>query len=335
MTTLKDIANQAGVSVMTVSRVINGNKSKVSEKTAKKIMDIIEKSGYVPNSSARSLSSKNSRIVSIIVRGDGDYSYITDPYFSTMLGGIIQHVQDNGYHAMINIVSDYLDITRRLHTWNADGAIFLGTFDNDILQIKEDNKIPLVFTDSYSYVRQITNVGIDDYKGGVLAAKYFMEHGHSSFAYAGPYRGLSVSGVIQQRLKGFRDTIENAGLKFTSEHIISVDENSSLMKKILNFKEPVTAILASSDMIAISLIDEMREMGLQVPKDYSIIGFDNLPLSHYITPKLTTIAQDIGRKAQLASDILFKHIKDPTLPAESIVLDVELVERESVSTIPN
>lgn len=330
MVTLKDIAKEAGVSVMTVSRVINGNYSKVSEKTAKKIMDIIRKYNYIPNSSARSLSSKSSHIVSILFRVEED---LTDIYFSTMLANIIRYVQQYDYHTMVNFANDYRDITKRLRTWNADGAIFLGTFDKDILQIKEDNHIPLVFTDSYSPVRQVTNIGIDDYKGGVLAAKYFIERGHRSFAFVGSSLGFSFSGVIQQRLQGFKDTIENAGLKLNPSNILSIDESENIVDKLLHLEEPVTAIFTNSDIIAINLIDKLKNKGLRVPEDYSIIGFDNIPLSYYITPKLTTIAQDINRKAKLASDILFKHINDHNLPAETIVLDVNLIERDSVRTI--
>lgn len=329
MTTLKDIAKEAGVSVMTVSRVINGNTSKVSEKTSKRIMDIVKKNNYVPNSYARSLSSKNSSIVSVIIHGDG--VYFSDAYISTLFGNIIQSVQRQNYHTMVHFITDYQDITKHLHTWNVNGAIFLGTFDKDILQIQEDNHIPLIFIDSYSHVRQLTNVGIDDYKGGVLAAKHFIERGHRSFAFVGT--SLDLSGVVQHRLQGFKDTIINAGMTLHSSHILSVNEDKSITEKIVNFKEPVTAIFATSDAIAVDLVDEMISKGLRVPEDYSIIGFDNVPMSYYITPKLTTISQDISHKARLASDILFKHINDNTLPSESIVLDVNLIERDSVRTI--
>ncbi|OPJ61179.1 LacI family DNA-binding transcriptional regulator [Clostridium oryzae] len=329
MITLKDIAREAGVSVMTVSRVINGNQSKVSEETTQKVLAIIKKSGYVPNSSARSLSSKNSRIVSIIMRGEG--SSLKDSYNSIMLGNITQYAQQHGYYVMLHFIDDYHDITRRLNTWNVDGAIFLGTFDNDMLQIQETNQIPLVFIDSYSPVRQVINVGIDDYKGGVLAAKYFIEHGHRDLAFLS--FNIKSSGVCKHRLEGFKDTIENAGLTLKPEHILETDDNTHLAEKILNFKEPVTAIFTTSDMLAIRLINEMTDRNIKVPEDYSVIGFDDLPFCRYITPKLTTISQDIDRKAELASNILFRHINNHDLPTESTVLDVQLVERNSVKSI--
>jgi len=329
MITLKDIAKEAAVSVMTVSRVINGNHSKVSEETTRKVLGIIKKNNYVPNSSARSLASKNSRIISIIMRGEGDC--FKDEYNAAMFGNIVQCVQLHGYFVMVHFISNYRDITRRLHTWNVDGAIFLGVFDKDILQIQEDNQIPLVFIDSYSPVRQITNVGIDDYKGGVLAAKHFIERGHRNFSFVGT--SIDFSGVTKHRLQGFQDTITSAGLTLNPEHILSTDENTNLMDKILHFKESVTAIFATSDITAISLINEITDMGLRVPEDYSIIGFDNLPFGSSITPKLTTIAQDIYQKAQVVSDILFQHINDHSVPTQNIVLDVKLIERNSVGTI--
>ena len=126
MVTLKDIAERAGVSMMTVSRVMNGKEGKVSEKTAERIRTLADEMGYIPNSSARSLAGRSSQI-----------------------------------------------ITFRLRSWNAEGAIFLGLFDEEVQQIQNSNRIPLIFIDSYSNVRQLINIGIDDYKGGQLAANYF------------------------------------------------------------------------------------------------------------------------------------------------------------------
>lgn len=329
MITLKDIAKEAGVSVMTVSRVINGNKSKVSKATAKKIMNIIKKNNYVPNSYARNLSSKISNMISIIIRGNA--TYFNDAYISTLFGNIIENIQCKNYHTMINFITDYQDITKHLRSWSSSGAIFLGTFDRDILKIQEDNHIPLVFIDSYNSKRQFTNVGIDDYKGGVLAAKYFIEHGHRNFAFVGT--SIDLSGVVKHRLKGFKDTITNYGMTLPSTNIFSIDKNENIVDDITNSKKGITAIFATSDRIAIRLIDKMKCKGFHIPKDYSIIGFDNIPMSYYITPKLTTISQDISYKARLASNILFKHMNDHNLPPENVILDVKLIERDSVRTI--
>lgn len=326
MITLKDIAKEAGVSVMTVSRVVNMRYSEVSEENIEKINTIIKRLGYVPNSSARSLSSKSSKIISIIIQGENNV--LETPYNATMLGYIIQHVQECGFNAMVHFINEYSDVTKHLQSWNAEGAIFLGTFDKNIQQIQENNKIPLVFTDSYSSVRQLINIGIDDYKGGVLAARHFIENGHREFAFVTLH--TSVSQLIQQRLRGFKDTIENAGLSLSEDHILEPFQMEETIQKLTSLKKPVTAIFAAADNTAIELTDQLKEMGYLIPEDFSIIGFDNLSMSRYVSPKLTTISQDIMKKAHYAIDILFQHLNDPTLPTQNIILDVELIKRESV-----
>lgn len=326
MVTLKDIAAQAGVSVMTVSRVVNGHQSKVSEDTRNRILSIIKETGYVPNYSARSLSSNSSHIIAIIIRGEG--SKLTDVYNSTMLGSMISYIQEHGYFVMTHYVNDYREISKLLHVWNAEGAILLGVFDENIQEVKEDNRIPIVFTDSYSSLRQITNIGIDDYKGGCLAAEHFIQNGHTDMAFIGTE--TAHSGVCQNRLKGFQDTIEKHGLKLPAEHILDCSTVKDLSEEILSFSSPVTAIFCNSDNIAIDLMDRLSQKGFQIPDTYSIIGFDNFPLGYYVTPKLTTIAQDIDQKAFFAVKTLFHHIADSTAPSENIILDVKLISRNSV-----
>lgn len=326
MVTLKDIAQEAGVSVMTVSRVVNGHLTKVSAENARRIRDIIRQRNYIPNSSARSLSSKSSHIAALILRGGGNQ--LVNPYNAAMAGEIVPLIQERGYYVMLHFIERYDDITQRLRAWNAEGSIFLGTFDEDIQQIMFDNRIPLVFTDSYSRVRQVSNVGIDDYKGGVLAAQYFLERGHRSFAFIGY---SLASSVVYNRLCGFRDTLQTRGISLESSNILDGDRPFSEIAKTVNALEnKPTAIFTSADMLAIPLIDEFKRLGRPVPGEYSVIGFDDLAMGHLITPPLTTITQDIARKAQIATDMLFRHIQDPTAPAENITLDVRLVERESV-----
>ncbi len=326
MVTLKDIAKEAGVSVMTVSRVVNRNYSKVSEDNINKIQEIINKYGYVPNSSARSLSSRSSRIISVIIQGS--HNALESPYNATMLGNIVQQLQIRDYNPMVHFIDKYSEVTKHLQSWNAEGAIFLGTFDSDIQQIQADNKIPLVFTDSYSSIRQVNNIGIDDYKGGALAAQHFLDFGHQSFAFISPY--LSVSQLIQQRYQGFLDTLSKTGLESNSCQVIETLDMTDAVNQICSHKKAITAIFVPADNNAVEIIDILKRRGYHIPEDYSVIGFDNLPIGKYITPRLTTISQDINQKAQYALDVLFQHLKDPSLPTQNMVLNVELIARESV-----
>ncbi len=333
MVTLKDIAERAGVSMMTVSRVMNGNQGKVSEKTAAKIRSLAEEMNYIPNSSARSLAAKSSKIIAVILRDSSIYNPLADPYSSTLLGYITKEVQKRGYYVMIHLVQDFSNITFNLRSWNAAGAVFLGVFDDEIRHIQHSNHIPLVFTDSYSNVRQLINVGIDDYKGGELAAEHFYKKGHRRLAFAGPF--TKTGGVISRRCQGFCDTLTSMEVPVTPNHIYDLEtmRPEDIIDSILNDPKPPTGIFAFSDEFAMELYSAAGKKGLFIPDRLSVIGFDDLPVGCSLPSALTTIRQNIEGKAAEACRILFEHIGNPQKPSESVVLDVQLVDRDSVKDI--
>jgi len=336
MVTLKEIAKEAGVSVMTVSNVVNGNLSKVSKENAERIQKIINERKYVPNSSARSLAKSNSNIIAIILRGDQNENTLQSPHNATLVGTIIQKIQKLGYYTMVNIVESQEDISQSLRTWNVEGAIFLGMFDDEIEKIYQVNDVPMVFIDSYSNVRRLSNVGIDDYRGGRLAAESLINRGHHKIAFVGP--PTRRNGVVKHRFAGFCDELKKNGISLDPLHqfVLESDVRPEAIietgKKIAELRGVVTAAFVTSDQIASYLIRGLRISQVCVPEDFSVIGFDNLMISTQMTPQLTTIAQDLEQKASLSVEILFRQLQSPGSPAESLVLDVKLVERESVAT---
>ena len=334
MVTLKDIAAKAGESMMTVSRALNGNQNKVSAETAEKIRLLAEEMGYVPNSSARSLAARSSRIIAVIMRDTDEGNPLMDPYTSSFLGNVVQILQKHGYYIMVHFIRDFSDITFGLRSWNAQGAVFLGLFDDEIQKIRQDNRIPLVFTDSYSNVRQVSNVGIDDYKGGCLAARAFLDLGHRNLAFCGPLSGKP--GVIAQRLQGFADTLAKQGAILPQNCVCSISERSAeeILKDLLapSALRP-TGLFVSSDHIAWQFYKAAGRLNIRIPDDLSIAGFDDLPLGQALIPGLTTVRQDIQKKAEKTCDILLRHIKDPASPSETQILDVELAERDSIKDL--
>ena len=337
MVTLKDIAEEAHVSLMTVSNVVNGKYSKVSKERLKEIQDILEKHHYIQNASARSLAKAKSNIVAIILRSVGNENSLSSPHNARLVGSIVRHIQDLGYYAMINLVEDCESIARSIRTWKVQAAIFLGMFDDEIEQIYELSSIPMVFIDSYSKIRQLSNVGIDDYKGGQMAAEYFIKHGHTKMAFVSP-PNYDI-GVVQHRLKGFTDVLTQHGLSLDARHCFSVvsdadpEQISQTVDQIMRIRNEITAMFVTSDGLAASLISGLHRYGVRIPEDLSVIGFDNTTIGTQIYPPLTTIAQDLELKARLTVDILNSCLKNPDASAESHVLDVRLVERESVRMI--
>ena len=234
---------------------------------------------------------------------------------------------------MMHYVKDYSEITYSLKSWNVAGAVFIGMFDKSIQKLQENNRIPLIFTDSYSSVRSITNVGIDDYRGGEMAAKYFLDNGHRNVAFYGP-EALD-NGVVMHRLQGFVTTLRNAGVSVLPENFLDlgVKDLGAELKRMCSGSNPVTGIFTTADNCAYQIYSAAYHAGIAVPDELSVIGFDDLDMSALLTPPLTTIRQDIKKKAEIACGLLMKKIKEPETPAENIVLNVELAVRGSVKNL--
>ncbi len=332
---LKDIAKLAGVSVATVSNVVNGNHRKVSDKTRAKVEKIIREYDYKPNALARSLVKKESMIVGVVVPyvGGGE-SFLVNPYNAHIIAALENYVRSRDYYLMLRCVGTTGEVIPLLSSWNVDGAFFLGVMGSDVSQIQQALGVPVVFIDTYAENETFMNVGVDDYRGGFLSARYLLSCGHKKIALATP--GYEEDGVIRQRVMGFKDALTEAGLAFDEDDVFRTDTLYSNAVKVgqdiaLSGKG-YTAAATMSDIVAFGLIEGMRQCGASVPEDMSVIGFDNLPESEYYTPKLTTISQDFDAKAKAAGEMLFDMI-DGKDEAKDIHLTVNVVERQSVRKI--
>ncbi|MFV0504431.1 MAG: LacI family DNA-binding transcriptional regulator [Lachnospirales bacterium] len=329
--TLKDIANEANVSTMTVSRVINNKHNLVSKETQIKVKEIIEKYGYVPNSSARSLSSSSSKIIAAFVQGSNNQ--LKHYHSAVFLGEIINSVQKENYNVMVHFIEDYTEVIKNLRAWNAEGAIFLGIFEKNFLQINNVIDVPLIFTDTYSKVREFTNVGIDDFKGGYIAAKHFIEKGHKELAIIKPFIPQGVSPVLLERVNGFKQGLIDNNLEVKENMVIEFHSYSDAVVSLLQLKKIPTGIFPVYDEIACGIIKELEKNKFKIPDDFSIIGFDNNPLGQIISPPITTISQNVEEKAVAAVDLLFKKIRNNKINVQNIILDVNLIERNSVKDL--
>ena len=331
--TIKQIAEKAGVSVATVSNVINGNYRKVSAETRKKIEKIISETDYTPNAMARSLAKQESKIISMVIPYIGEYfSFNSNPYFSELIAEVEKYVRAKDYCLMIRCVERCCDIVPMLSSWNVDGALFAGASAEEITDLRQSLKCPAVFIDSYCQADGVVCVGIDDYRGGFLAAQHLLNNGHRNIAFAAPEFG--TDGVIWERYCGFRDACSQSGVKLEEKDIFKVDTvaSNSIIAGNDIAMSPVryTAVGVMSDLSACGIIQGLRQCGLRVPEDVSVIGFDNLSLCTLTSPKLTTVSQDIQMKARLAGDYLLKMIRSKQELTSCEKIAVKLVERESV-----
>ena len=218
---------------------------------------------------------------------------------------------------------------------NLDGIIVIGMYPDEFYQQMKKTQIPIVLIDSYCGDHYYHSIRIDDAYGSYLAAKHLLSHGHRKIAF---FCGqIKENGVMKKRLIGFQQALEEYGVPYQEQNIFEgqIDYRSgiALAKELVSKKLTATAIVCAADILAIGAIRGLYEEGLRVPEDYSVIGFDDLEVSQYLTPGLTTVRQQISLKGQKAVELLLKHIEDPTLTKQEEILPLQLVERESVRTI--
>ena len=336
MLTLKDIAEEAGVSTVTVSNVINGKMSRVSRENATRIIKIIQKRRYVPNSSARTLAAKSSRIIAGVLLGGRGANMLKDPYNAEFFGELVCAVQERGYYLMIRYENSYEGLLQSLRSWNVDGAVFVGTPDAYINKIRKDIQIPLIFTDSYAKGKGSCTVCIDDFKGGRLAAEHFLDKGHVHLGFVGYGLQKQEKNVVTERFNGFMSALKKRGVSVRKERRFYVadgdpsDDIQKIAARLKAEKNGITGVFVSADKLAIALMKALLEQGVRIPSDISVIGYDDLSSTSIISPELTTIRQDIGKKAQIATDLLFSQIEGRGVSTLNTVLDVALIERNSV-----
>lgn len=334
--TLKDVAGLAGVSSATVSYVLNGKRT-ISDETKSRVYSAIEQLDYVPDLNARSLSMRDSKLIGVVVpqTEPGERLMFQNSFYSEALGSIEYYARQKGYHILISATDaneSYLTLAKKR---NLDGIIVIGMYPDEFYQQMKKTHIPIVLIDSYTNDHYYHNVRIDDAYGSYLATKHMLENGHRQIAF---FSGqIKENGVMKKRLVGYRQALEEFNVAFNDELVfedqIDYESGISLANKLLSSHVKATGIIAAADILAIGAIKGLFDAGCRVPDDYSVIGFDDLEISKYLTPGLTTVKQQISLKGQRAVELLLNHIEDPTLPKQEEILPLELVERGSVRKI--
>lgn len=331
--TLRQVAEQAGVSTMTVSNVMNGNRARVSPDTIERVRRIATELGYVPSASARSLATQSSRLIGLLVPAADQDSLMISPHNVAMVGQIERALRKRGYHLLLRGVADPHEVAEALRSWSLDGAILLGFVDEEVdgLTHTTVGSVRVVAIDSYAANRLTTGTRSDDREGARLAAGHLLGLGHRRIVFAGP--SFTGVGVVHERFAGFREAFAATGARWDLSLITAVDttheDGRALGRSLLTRFPGATAVFATADILAIGVLEGLAEGGVEVPGDVSVVGFDDLDLCRYVRPTLTTVAQDISRKASTAVDMLLDAVETGERPAEPVTIGVRLVVRES------
>ncbi|MBQ3796502.1 MAG: LacI family DNA-binding transcriptional regulator [Butyrivibrio sp.] len=336
MITIKEIAKQLNMSTTTVSNVIHGKTSEVSDETKKKVQDFLDKVDYVPNISARNLAQNESKIIGLALKARADKydNLIMDPFVSELIGGVEETIRNAGYFMMLYISSDTTEIMRHVSTWNVDGLILFGMLNDDGIRVSEKYKKPIVCIDTYSIegLKHFTNVGLNDEQGSYDITNYLISKGHRKIAFLSD----NMNGVDLARFTGYKMALKDAGIKYKSSNFLKIrpraEDIEESLDEICKLSVDYTAIVCVSDLYAVTLIAALKDRGINVPDDISIVGFDDNMLGKLHRPALTTVHQDIKAKGVMAADTLLKQLSGEKTPNQ-IQLPTHLVIRDTVKDI--
>lgn len=335
--TIIDIAKEAGVSPSTISNILN-NKKKASEETRVKVMKIIEKYNFSPSISASTLVNKKSHLIAVIVpfvptqAPQINHNYILEnPFYTEFISGAEFQARKLDKNILITTLSldeDLKIFGRR----NLEGGIIIGALPPRMLKKIRTINSKIVLIDSYDYEKEklFYRIYSNDEKGGYLATRHLLENGHKNIAFVS---GQFVGGenVFKKRYNGYVRALEEAGIEVNTDYIVHMDNYSQAGTdtiEVLKKHKEITAVFATGDIFAFEILRHLRENNIDVPGDISVIGFDDLLYCNFVTPRLTTIKQDIFQKGIAAINVIAENNSEL-----EISMDVELIIRDSVRKI--
>jgi DNA-binding LacI/PurR family transcriptional regulator len=334
--TIRDVSERAGVSTAAVSYVLNGRMGKVSPETVLKVRRAAEDLNYIPDFSARSLVNNKSKLIGVVIPQTEDRKQLLlqNPFYSELICGIEGRLREFGYHMILSGVEKgegYLDTSLQR---NLDGAIIMGIYQESFYEDLKKARMPIVLVDSYIYDSHFHVVGIDDELGGYLATKHFIDNGHVNIALV---TGLiRKDGVVEKRFLGYKRALKEAGLFYHPDHVfehsVTYEYGQEAGRSITAKYPEITAVFATSDLVAMGVMRGLRDGGKEVPDHVSVIGFDDITIASMCTPPLTTIMQDTIARGITAADRLLSAIKNEgkEVPAQPTIMPLKLIIRDSV-----
>lgn len=321
MMTIKDVARLAGVSVATVSRVINGS-GYVNIDTRKKVEAAVKQINYTPNEVARSLYKRKSKLIGLLLPD------ITNPFFPQLARGIEDRMQENGYRIIFGNSDENedkeLDYIQTFVQNNVIGVISSTNFPDSDAYL--NLKIPIVFLDRTSNDRP--SVYADGRKGGRLAAQEIIARGSTRITIL---QGPAHIKPAQDRFQGAVEALDELEITYNviQTSSFSFTEAEKWAKELFDKYIDTDGVIASNDIVATAVLHEAHRLGKAVPHDVQIIGFDDIPLSSLLSPSLSTIRQPAREMGHEAAGLLIKLIEQDNVEDKIIQLPVSFVERET------
>lgn len=328
--TIKDIAQIASVSIATVSNVMNGT-GRVSATTSAKVNKVIQEMNFAPSASARNLKDKKSHLIAVVVPLLEKGMIQDNPFYWELVRGVEKGARN--YQVQIMLLGiDETENFSFVQTRHLDGLIVVGVFEHSSTYEQISNLgVPCVFLDSYLSDPELHQVCLADEAGGYLGTKHLLGLGHQNIAIL--TGKLQEGGVNYFRYQGYLRALREHGIpsndKLVFEESSSIQGGYQAAQKVSSYTDGISAIFAFSDVSAMGLIRGLYDMGWIVPRDISVVGFDDIFYTQYMIPSLTTISQDVAHKGKVAVTMLLDQIDGVPCTEKYITVPVSLVVRQS------
>lgn len=333
--TLTDVAARTGFSVSTVSRVLHDRtqKYKISEETKISIRRAAEELGYTPNKLARGLRLKKTHQIGVIVPD------VSNPFFSMMVKSVAKEARKEGYRILVADSDEETIIEQEslqaLLEDRVDGLLIAAVGqDNSHIRELHGSETPLVMLDRWTRDLDADAISVDNFRGGYLAVEHLLREGHRRIAFIQGRRGTSAN---EGRLQGFLKAMADAEVSVQSQYVVG-DDFGTLngyieTKSLLQLEEPPTAIFAAGDLIALGVLQALKEESIVIPRDLSMVTFDDPSFASYLSPPLTAIEQPIEKMGEMGVKLLLRRMRTPDAEVNQLLLEPRLIVRESVARL--
>jgi len=329
--TIRDVAQAAGLSVSTVSRVLN-NKADVSPQTSRKVRQVIEELGYTSSLAARSMRSRRTNVIGLVLTNVGD------PFSVQVMRGINQAIVEFGYDLIVYTGGGHQEQSpaeqEQRYVSLLDSSITDGMIVVTPTATTFSTASPLVVVDPNKENPDYPAVIADNRIGALQAMEYLIGLGHRRIGFINGRPDLQSA---NQRRQGYQDGLRQANLTFDPELVqvgdYSVGTGFTSAQKLLQLSNPPTAIFAANDQSAFGVFRAAQEVGLSIPDDLSVVGFDNTPEAAYINPTLTTVDQSVDKLGYAATEMLIRLIEGKSVAGNLYKMPTQLIVRASCRAI--
>ena len=334
--TMQDIARAAGVSQSTVSRVLNDAPTSVpiAAETRARVREVAVRLGYRPNPLARGLRGARTMLLGVIVRD------IMDPFFSMAVEALSQHALARGYNVVLGSAHSKADealaVKTVLETRHCDAIVVLGDMSDEPKLLEELGvpNIPVIAMWHATDLDELPAVEIDNRVGIEAAVDHLLDLGHKRIAFVG---GRPL-GDIRERRSAFLGRLKANGITPLAEHVLNVTNDpiggDGALRVLMDLDTTPTAVVCSTDHLATGVLHAAHELGIRVPEDLSVVGFDDIPIARYLVPALTTVHQPIAELTEVAARLAMDDTYDAVPAERRHVLTPRLVVRKSTGKAP-